>query len=101
MDTEKTMGRVSRPETVENYEFSKDVKLGTFWEAENRLNGAARGPRSISKFFSGTPQYLEPQRELLGCPGARDRRGAPWIFSLVEYSAGAEHTFRTFHIAPY
>ena len=37
------MGRVSRPETIENYEFSKSVKFfGTFLEAQNRLN---EGPR--------------------------------------------------------
>ena len=71
------MGRVSRPETIENYEFSKSVKFfWTFLEAQSRLNGAARGPKSIPKFFSGTPQYVGPQGELLGWPGARDRRGA-------------------------
>ena len=35
MDTEKTMGRVSRPETLENDEFSKSVKFfWTFLEAQ-------------------------------------------------------------------
>ena len=37
----------------------------------------SRGPKSISKRFSGTPQHVGPQRELLGWSGARDRRWAP------------------------
>ena len=44
------MGRVSRPETIENHEFSKSVKFfGTFLEAQNRLNGGPRGPREADK----------------------------------------------------
>ena len=71
MDTEKTMGRVSRPETAENYEFSKSVKFfWTFLEAQNRLKGAAKGPKSIPKCFSGTLQYVGPQGELLGWSAA-------------------------------
>ena len=67
------MGRVSRPETAENYEFSKSEKFfWTFLEAQNRLNGAARGPTSIPTFFSETPQYVLPQLEVLGCSGARN-----------------------------
>ena len=65
------MGRVSKPETLENYEFSKSViSFLTFLEVQNRLNGAARGPKSIPKFFSRTPQYVGPQRQILRCPGA-------------------------------
>ena len=77
MDTEKTMGRVSRPETVENYEFSKGVKnFWTFLDDQNRSNGAARGSTSIPIFFSGIPQYENPKFQLLACSGARHRRGA-------------------------
>ena len=44
------MGRVSRPETAENYEFSKSVKFfWTFLEAQNRLNGGPGGSREADK----------------------------------------------------
>ena len=33
-------------------------------------------PKNISKLFSGTPQYVWPQGELLGWSGARDLPGA-------------------------
>ena len=64
-------------------------------------------PKSISKLFSGTPQYVGPQGELLGCFGARNIRVAPWIFGpggifrlRAIFLPRAEGTFRTFHIDP-
>ena len=37
-------------------------------------------PGSRGELFSGTPQYVGPQGELLRWPGVRDRQGAPPIF---------------------
>ena len=85
MDTAKTMERVSRPETRENHEFSKSVIFfGTFLEAQNRLNGAARGPKNGPDLFSGTPQYVRLKRELPKWSGGRDRWGAPRFSRLTK-----------------
>ena len=71
------MGRVSKPETLQNYEFSEGVKIfWTFLDDQNRSNGAARGSTSIPIFFSGFPQYENPKFQPLPCSGARHRRGA-------------------------
>ena len=101
MDTEKTMGRVSRLETIENYEFSKSVKFfWTFLEAQNRLHGAARGPRV---FQSSSPELrsMSGRKESFWDALRLEIGGAqPDFLGVPKSSPRAEGTLRSFHINP-
>ena len=85
MDTEKTMGRVLRPETLEIYEFSKSVKFfWTFLEVPRIFQNYSPELRSMSdrneSFWDGLGDEID---------GAR-----PEFRGLPKSSPCAEGTFR-------
>ena len=96
------MGRVLRLETSENNEFSKSVKFfWTFLEAQNRLHGAARGPRV---FQSSSPELrsMSGRKESFWDGlGPEIDGGRPGFSRIGKTSPRAEGTFRSFHITPY